>query len=435
MDIESPINSARGSFAFCRWGSSAFAELINSSAPSSAPDSTLPARRRVRLFVPVALLAGAALIVLCGPWVVERWHYAAARGRQRAAAEQLPAAGISQGSPGSSVLPQLSAAFGQVAQRVSPSVVHIDASGGRRAAAAGSAPPAQGAGVILDSEGFVLTNRHVLHEQTEVQVFLADGRQLPGRLIGADKLTDLAVLKIEANDLTAAQWGDSAAVSVGSLVLAIGSPYGLQRTVSIGILSATDRPGFDGQAGQLYLQTDAAIYPGSSGGPLLDDQGQVIGINTAVVGSVDRGIGFAVPSEAARDVYRQLKETGFVARGWLGMSLGPLSDEDRELPGAPRSGGARVVEVLREPPSPALAAGLRSGDVIVEWDGQRVVSPSWLSERIAQSPPLRRITAVVLNASGRRELRVTIGPANDDARHSPGTGEDAGRRRSNPRGE
>src|ERR1700726_4227959 len=248
-----------------------------------------------------------------------------------------------------------------------------------------------GSGVIVDKRGYILTNNHVVEQATKIQVQLdgGDPNKYTAKVIGVDEDTDLAVIKIEANkDLPTAKLGNSEGVQVGDWVLAIGSPFGLQATVTAGIISAKDRGGLGlAKQFQLFLQTDAAINPGNSGGPLVDLAGQVIGINTAIItGSRGyEGVGFALPSNTAITVYNQIISQGRVTRGSIGVSfqedLGTNAITLKEL-GAPYG----VVIMNVEPGSPAEKAGLKGGDVITSVNGTPVKSGNDLVNPIAAAP-------------------------------------------------
>ncbi len=194
-------------------------------------------------------------------------------------------------------------------------------------------------------------------------------------------MTDIAVLKIEADALIPASWGDSSTLEVGDMVWAVGSPFGLQRSITFGILSARDRRGVARTLYNDFLQTDAAVNPGNSGGPLVNLEGQVVGINTAIVGPSFQGISFAIPSNTARDVYARLRSTGRVIRGWLGVALAPLGRQDAELLGLQSDQGVAVTQIIAN--SPAEMAGLRSGDVILSWNGESIADPTSLSRLVA----------------------------------------------------
>jgi serine protease Do len=232
----------------------------------------------------------------------------------------------------------------------------------------------QGTGVIVNPRGYILTNNHVVEHSTELRVRLQDERELPARLIGRDERTDIALLKIDAGPapLKWATLGDSDVVRIGEWVMAIGNPFGLDHSVTVGIVSAKGRrevqPG-NSQGYFDFLQTDASINPGNSGGPLLSTRGEVIGINTAITygGS---GIGFAIPSNIARAVADQLYQRGRVLRSWLGVYPQPVSEALRSSFGLPDRSGALLAEVYDS--SPAAQAGLQIGDVIVEFDGKPI---------------------------------------------------------------
>ena len=266
-----------------------------------------------------------------------------------------------------------------------------------------------GSGFILDPEGYVVTNNHVVAGAEEVKVTLKDGRSYPAELVGRDEKTDLALLKIEAGEpLPAVAFGDSEGVRVGDWVMAVGNPFGLGGTVTAGIVSARGR---DLAGGTLidFLQIDAAINRGNSGGPAFNGEGQVIGINTAIFspngGSV--GIGFAIPSNLARQVIAELREKGQVERGWLGVRIQPVTPELAEGLGLEEPHGALIASV--EPGGPADRAGLRAGDVITAWDGKTV-------ERFKDLPRL-----VALTPAG-RETEVTLWRDETETTHSVVTG-------------
>jgi len=245
-----------------------------------------------------------------------------------------------------------------------------------------------GSGVIVDKRGYILTNNHVVEQATKIQVQLnGDTTKYTAKVVGVDDDTDLAVIKIDANkELTVAKLGNSDGVQVGDWVLAIGSPFGLQATVTAGIISAKDRGGI-GQQFQRFLQTDAAINPGNSGGPLVDLSGQVIGINTAIItGSRGyEGVGFALPSTTAINVYDQIIKQGRVTRGSIGVSF----EEDKSTNAITlKSLGASYGVVIEgvQPGSPAEKAGLKGGDVITSVDGKAVRTGNDLVNPIAQAP-------------------------------------------------
>ncbi len=244
-----------------------------------------------------------------------------------------------------------------------------------------------GSGFVIDGNGLIVTNHHVVAEPGEIQVVFENGRKYRGKIVGADPRTDLALIKISASGLAAATFGDSAAMEVGDWVLAIGNPLGLAYSVTAGIISAKGRNIFDSEnlAYGEFLQTDAAINPGNSGGPLFNLKGEVIGVNTAI-SSKGQGIGFAVPSNLVREVVRQLREHGKVLRGWLGVVIRQVTQERAEslrLPG--RTTGVLVEDAL--PAAPAYAGGLRTGDVITRFKGERLTKVTQLQKLVAFSKP------------------------------------------------
>ena len=276
------------------------------------------------------------------------------------------------------------------------------------------APPAAerslGSGVIVDKKGYILTNNHVVAQATKIQVQLnGDTTKYTAKLVGVDEETDLAVVKIDAaKDLPVVKLGNSDGVQVGDWVLAIGSPFGLQATVTAGIISATDRSGV-GRQFQRFLQTDAAINPGNSGGPLVDMAGEIIGINTAIItGSRGyEGVGFALPSSTAINVYNQLIKQGRVTRGSIGVSfqedLGTNNITLKEL-GAPYG----VVIMGVEPGSPAEKAGLKGGDVITMVNGKPVKTGNDLVNPIAQAPIGSKVKLNYVRDGKQRETDATV---------------------------
>jgi S1-C subfamily serine protease len=278
----------------------------------------------------------------------------------------------------------------------------------------------QGSGVVIDSaKGLVLTNAHVVDQVDSVEVTLADGRQLDGTVVGSDRVTDLALVRIPSKGkVAAARLGDSEALEVGDWAIALGSPYGLERTVTLGIVSSLHRDinslGFADKRLDL-IQTDAAINPGNSGGPLINANGEVIGINTLVRSGPGAGLGFAIPINLARRVADQLASGGTVVHPYLGLQLVPLTarvarDNNRDpdaLVKLPERDGALVQKVL--PESPAETAGLKRGDLVVEIAGQVVRNPSALLQQVEKAEVGQPLSVMVVR--GQRELRLSIKPA------------------------
>jgi len=320
------------------------------------------------------------------PSFLEEIQYALARGKLRAEHESATEA------LASSPLEGISHAYRSVSRKIAPSLVHISVESpnelpeefsfleNRRMLHKG-----QGSGVIVDGNGYIMTNYHVIRNASAVEVTLADGRIVAGQMVGFDELTDLAVLKIEAPDLVAAEWGDSDELDVGSPVWAAGSPFGLMRSVTFGILSAKNRAGLAGTPYQEFLQTDAAVNPGNSGGPLVNTHGNVIGINTAIVGEAYQGISFAVPSSVVQKVYHRIKRGGHVARGWLGVLMAEVNEEISDRLGLPDLDGVVVEQVVGKPNSPAARSGIKPGDVIREWNQQKIVNRASLARMVAKT--------------------------------------------------
>ena len=310
-----------------------------------------------------------AAFVLCvwkiGPEVLENYQYSITKGKIRAEYEN--AVEMLDDDP----LQGVSEAYQLVAQKIRPSVVSVQAT---RVGGIGQRPTitesGQGSGVIMSDEGYILTNEHVIRDAKYINITLYDRRVYNARLVGtADKYNDLAVLKIDANGLIPAEWGDSDDLEVGSIVWAIGSPFGLDQTVTSGIISAKNR--YDREAPQQeLLQTDAAVNPGNSGGPLVDSKGRVVGINTSIHGDQFRGISFAVPSIQAKFVYDATLEKGYVPRGILGAIPAAVFQRDAKELNLPDIRGARLDHVERN--SPAMESGLRRNDVVRTWNGAEI---------------------------------------------------------------
>ncbi len=269
-----------------------------------------------------------------------------------------------------------------------------------------------GSGLIVSPDGYILTNNHVIEGADQIEVSLGDRRQFEASIVGSDPRTDVAVLKIDAEDLPAAVLADSDNIRVGDIVFALGNPLNIGQTVTMGIVSATGRTriGLLGQGGyENFIQTDAAINQGNSGGPLVDAYGRVIGINTAILSARtggNIGIGFAIPVNMASHVMRSLIATGYVSRGFLGVQLMDVpSDRVSEL-GLERVEGALVVEVV--PGRPAAGAGLRENDVIIEVDGQHVPSQSALRLMISQTPPGTEVQLTYIRNGERNEVSVVL---------------------------
>jgi serine protease Do len=274
--------------------------------------------------------------------------------------------------------------------------------------------PSLGSGFIVNPEGYIVTNNHVVEHASRIQVKLADGRELPATVVGRDPRTDLALLRIEATGLPVIPLGDSSALRVGEPVMAIGNPFGLEQTVTTGIVSATGRVIGSGPYDD-FIQTDASINPGNSGGPLINGRGEVVGINTAIFsrsgGSV--GIGFAIPSNLAKSVITQLAESGHVVRAWLGVTIQPVTAALAKGFGTPDTTGALVSSVSED--SPAMKAGLRPGDVIVEYDGRPVARAEDLPRAVAQTQVGREVAVTVIRDGQPHRLTARVAQLEEPA--------------------
>ncbi|MGC1401384.1 MAG: Do family serine endopeptidase [Thermodesulfobacteriota bacterium] len=268
-----------------------------------------------------------------------------------------------------------------------------------------------GSGMIMDPKGYILTNHHVVGGATKIEVILSDGRRFPGKLIGTDPKTDLAVIHISARDpLPHVVFGDSDKVEVGEWVVAIGHPRGLDQTVTQGIISAKHRRGItDPNSYQDFLQTDAAINPGNSGGPLLNLKGEVIGVNAVIVSESGgfEGIGFTIPSDIALYVAKALIAHGKVERGWLGVSIRDLSPDEAKTFRAEGEKGALIAEIIKG--GPAEKGGLRKNDLIILYNGKKIPDASSLRNEVASTPIGQEAKVTFLRESKRFEATVKIG--------------------------
>src|SRR5437867_9392419 len=348
-----------------------------------------------------------------------------------------------------SMLRALEDAFSAVADRVTPAVVHVSTVQKKGAAGAPEENPerfreffgdefydryfrrrpredarATGSGVLVDPKGYILTNNHVIENAQDIIVRLSDQRKFTAKLVGRDPKTDIAVLKVDApRPLPAAELGDSDHLRVGQWAIAIGNPFGLDRTVTVGIISATARTRVGVTQYDNFIQPDASINPGNSGGPLLNVDGKVIGINTAIV-AAGQGIGFAIPINQARDVMQQLITRGRVVRGWLGIVIQDLTDQLAGSFGVKEGGGVLVAEVMKG--SPADVAGLRAGDVVVELGGSAIKEVPDLQRRVAAVKPGQTMKLTVIRERKPVAVSVKIGemPADEPVvAEAPGTDE------------
>jgi len=265
-----------------------------------------------------------------------------------------------------------------------------------------------GSGVIVDPNGLIVTNNHVVAKADEIKVLLGDKREFSGKVVGTDPKTDVAVVKINAKDLPTIPWGDSDKLQVGEYVLAIGNPFGLNQTVTMGIVSAVGRANVGIAEYEDFIQTDAAINPGNSGGALVNVRGELVGINTAIFSQSGgyMGVGFAVPSDMVKSVMDSLVKSGKVVRGWLGVSIQDVSPELAKQFALPEAKGAVVTDVLEN--SPAAKAGLQQGDVIVSFDGKPVDNTGILRNHVAQTPIGKKVKLEVIRDKKEKELEVLI---------------------------
>ncbi|MBI3635722.1 MAG: Do family serine endopeptidase [Candidatus Rokubacteria bacterium] len=334
---------------------------------------------------------------------------------------------VAQAPPGSGRLAGADGSFARVAELVKPAVINV----ATESRIAGKTPTEEffgdeffkrfyggeapertprhslGSGVIVDASGIALTNAHVVEKATQIEVTTVDGSKHKAKVVGVDKKTDIAVLRLDdgKGKFPFVRLGDSDRMQVGDWVIAVGSPFGLQSTVTAGIVSAKARRIGVGPFDD-FLQTDAAINPGNSGGPLVNMQGEVIGINTAIVAG-GSGVGFAVPSNLVRDVYAQLASTGKVSRGYLGVSLQPLTPELAKSFAARDAKGVLVSEVV--PNSPAARAGLKAGDIISEVDGKAVETPADLARTIGLSHAGKQTRLTLWSERAQKTVAVTLG--------------------------
>lgn len=319
-------------------------------------------------------------------------------------------------SPGLRLLEELQTVITDLAEEAKPSVVSIfpiqatgrarDGSGERVPSSTGS-----GSGVIIDAVGHIITNNHVVGDASEVEVRLSDKTKLFAQVIGKDPDTDLAVLKVTTDHpLPAAHFGDSSGVKVGQWVLAVGNPFGLDRTVTLGVVSGIGRENINLSRYENFIQTDASINPGNSGGPLFDLRGDIIGINTAII-NFAQGIGFAIPSNMAKQVMHQLISKGKVVRAWLGVGLQPLTPDLASKFGVDENEGVLVNEVFER--DPAALAGIKPGDVITKVDGALVDTPNKLSRLVAALDPGSTTRVEVVRDGKRINLNVALSERRD----------------------
>lgn len=372
------------------------------------------------LMVVLVLLVAVRLIV---PSLVESVRYGWYRGQLRAEYE-MSGERLKHVS-----LDSLADVSQMVSQRVGPSVVHINLLQG----AEDQSPmqkilmhqtpkhfvEGQGSGFVVDKAGYILTNHHVVDGVGKIDVTTSDGRRLEAEVVGVDPPTDLALLKVDATDLMPIRWGNSEQIVVGSPVWAVGSPFGLQQTVTFGIISGKHRVDLHGtryessvRAGTAYgdlMQSDVALNPGNSGGPLVNSMGDVIGVNAAILGETYRGISFSIPSKVAMRVAQQLVKAGEVARGWLGVSMRDLEDEQRFNSEGRAQAGVLVIGFPRTGDSPAHDAGIEIGDVILSFSGKPVMNQTELMGFIGEADAGTVVPIEVRRGGDTIAMQVTLG--------------------------
>jgi serine protease Do len=329
-----------------------------------------------------------------------------------------PGAAPAAESNGLRLLEEMQAVITELAETAKPSVVSLfptNPLGKGRDVAPERVPnaPGSGAGVIITPAGHIITNNHVVGDSAEIEVRLSDRSKLIAQVIGKDPDTDLAVLKVTADrPLPYANFGDSSTVRVGQWVLAVGNPFGLERTVTLGVVSGIGRENVNLSRYENFIQTDASINPGNSGGPLFNLRGEIIGINTAII-NFAQGIGFAIPSNMAKQVLQQLLEQGRVVRGWLGVGIQPLTPELARKFGVPEQEGVLVNEVFEK--DPAAAAGIKAGDVITRIEGSVIDSPNRLSRIVAGLLPGAKAHVEVVRNQERIVVEVALTERRDHA--------------------
>ena len=331
--------------------------------------------------------------------------------------------------------------FASLVEKEGPAVVNVITTGSARQAAPDPfelfrrfmpdlpAPPQQqwraqglGSGFIISADGYILTNAHVVEGAAKVTVRLADAkREFDAKVVGADKRTDVALLKVDANGLPTVEIGDSSKLKPGEWVLAIGSPFGFANTVTAGIVSATERA-LPAETYVPFIQTDVAVNPGNSGGPLLNLQGEVVGINSQIYSRTGgyMGVSFAIPIEAAMQVARQLREHGKVTRGRLGIGIQPLTRELAESFGLDEAKGVLVGSV--DPGAPAAAAGLEAGDVILAYNGEPIDEANELPRLVAGTRPGSKATLEIWRKGKKRTLETAVGEFESSAAAQPQDG-------------
>jgi Do/DeqQ family serine protease len=311
-------------------------------------------------------------------------------------------------------------AFSNVSKKVTPSVVNISTVSRKKSVPFFEMNPffedffggpqtrrdkSLGSGFLISKDGYIVTNDHVVRDAESIQVKLSNDKVYDARVVGGDQKTDIAVIKIKADDLPAAVLGDSDKLDVGQWAIAIGNPFGLDRTMTVGVISATGRSNVGIETYENFIQTDASINPGNSGGPLLNVYGEVIGINTAIV-AAGQGIGFAIPINMAKPVFTQLIEKGSVSRGYMGVTIQPVTEELAQSFGLKQARGALVNGVVKG--GPAEKAGILQGDVITSLNGTEVKDPSHLQRLVAETGIGKNARVAIFREGKTVELNMTL---------------------------
>lgn len=318
-------------------------------------------------------------------------------------------------------------AFSQVSKKVTPCVVNISTISRKKLIRPfpdmpplfeeffGGGPQSRrdkslGSGFIISRDGYIVTNEHVVRDAESIRVKLSNDKVYDARIVGGDQKTDIAVIKIEAVDLPVAVLGDSDRLEVGQWAIAIGNPFGLESSMTVGVISATGRSNVGIEVIENFIQTDASINPGNSGGPLLNIHGEVVGINTAIV-AAGQGIGFAIPTAMAKPIITQLVDKGKVTRAWLGVSIKPVSEEIARSLGLAKPTGTMIAGVQKN--GPAEKGGVKAGDLILLFGGVEVRDPSHLQQLVAATRIGTAVQVVVLRNGSRTTL--TLKPGNADS--------------------
>jgi Do/DeqQ family serine protease len=326
-------------------------------------------------------------------------------------------------------------AFSNVSKKVTPSVVNISTVGRRKIIQPffetnpffedffGGPQTRQnkslGSGFLISKDGYIVTNDHVVRDAESIQVKLSNDKTYDAKVVGGDQKTDIAVIKITAVDLPVAVLGDSDKLDVGQWAIAIGNPFGLDRTMTVGVISATGRSNMGIETYENFIQTDASINPGNSGGPLLNVYGEVIGINTAIV-AAGQGIGFAIPINMAKPIFSQLIQKGNVSRGYMGVTIQPVTEELAKSFGLKQAKGALVNDVIKD--GPADKAGIRQGDIITALNGSELKDPSHLQRLVAEAGIGNIVKINVFRDGKDIALNITLASADTAPKRNYGKG-------------